>query len=152
VEFSVVPARIAHVERIAPRVRKVDVDEVYSATGQEIQPALENAVLTDGIHFTWMVDGRPEAMFGCSACDKMWQSGSPWLIGTDEIETYATEVLRQSKKFTEFFRKYFDLLENYVHADNITSIKWLRHCGYIVDEPVPHGLHSDLFHHFHWSR
>ena len=90
--------------------------EVASASGMTVGLALTATIETDGLHFTWLINGVPGAMFGCSACDKSWRKGSPWLIGTELMGKHKVDVMRQSKICNGIFRKHFNFLENYVMA------------------------------------
>jgi hypothetical protein len=39
-------------------------------------------------------------------------------------------------------------LENWVDARNVTSIKWLKWCGFDFDDPAPFGVEQLMFHRF----
>jgi RimJ/RimL family protein N-acetyltransferase len=43
----------------------------------------------------------------------------------------------------------FGRLENYVHAENKASVRWLKWLGFTMDEAAPYGPRGENFIHFY---
>jgi hypothetical protein len=46
----------------------------------------------------------------------------------------AREFIRQSRRYVALMQERFPRLENYVHAGNSLSLRWLKWCGFTIDK------------------
>jgi hypothetical protein len=83
-----------------------------------------------------LTTGLPEFIFGVSATDSP-DIGTPWLLGTTDF-VITKEWLKMCKyKIFPQMDGTFPILKNYVHKDNVESIRWLKWLGFtFYDIPV----------------
>lgn len=129
--LEVVPARPNHVGTLAWRMREIDRLEA-EAMGSSPKDALRSGLIGSLCSWTVLIDGRPEAMFGVSPISLAEGKGRPWLLMTDAGARQHRALMRLGARYTEVFHRLFPVLENYVHAHNATSIRWLTRLGYAV--------------------
>ena len=129
--IEVVPARPNHIGTIARRMREIDVLECYVG-GYAPKSALRVSLISSTIAWTVMIDGRPEAMMGASPLNLLDGTGRPWLLMTGVAGKHAISLVRLGRIYTEAMHRHYNQLENWVHADNITTIRWLSRLGYAV--------------------
>lgn len=129
--IEVVPARPQHVGTIANRMRDIDKLEC-KIMGHTPKGALRLGLVSSTMCWTVKVDGRPEAMFGVSPLSLLESKGRPWLLLTNEAAKYHVQLVRFGKIYTEAMHRHYTILENWVHADNDSAIRWLSRLGYAV--------------------
>lgn len=129
--IEVVPARQHHVGTLARRMREIDVLECEAA-GHTPKQALRAGVMGSTIAWTVMIDGRPEAMMGAAPLSFVEGKGRPWLLMTDVAAKHAVTLVRLGRIYTEAMHRHFPALENWIHADNDTTIRYLARLGYAI--------------------
>lgn len=129
--IEIVTAREVHVGPIATRMRDIDRLECW-IFGHSPKQALRHGLASATIAWTALVDGRPEAMFGASTISLIDGTGRPWMLMTDEAEKHRVALLRLGRIYTEALHRHYALLHNWVHAQNVTSIRWLSRLGFAV--------------------
>ena len=146
--YEVVPAEPAHVLPIAARMREADRREVWASDRHKPYDALVYSLKASERAWTAIVDGRPVLMFGVSRVGCILNNtGSPWLLSSTELVKCWVEFLKQSRAWVEKMETGFWFLENYVHAGNLISIKWLNWCGFSVAE-TPKMINDEAFYRF----
>lgn len=108
---------------LAPRLREIDIQEIYCTTLLPPLEALEQAYNTSDICQTAVVKGAPIAMFGAAVVP--W-GAVPWLLGTPDIVTVKLSMAKLSNKWVNDWVQTYGLLKNYVHSSNEVSIRWLQ--------------------------
>jgi hypothetical protein len=129
--IEVIPARQHHIGTIARRMRDIDVMEC-KAMGHSPKQALRTGLLGSTLAWTVMIDGRPEAMMGATPLSFIEGRGRPWLLMTDVAAKKAITLVRLGKIYTEAMHRHFPLLENWIHADNDLTIRYLARLGYAI--------------------
>jgi hypothetical protein len=129
--IEIVPARPFHVGTIARRMRAIDKLESLTS-GHTPKQALRLGLRASSIVLTALVDGRPEAMFGACPISAVEGRARVWMLMTDEAERQHRALLRLGWRYTQALHEHYAILENYVHADNARSIRWLLRLGYAV--------------------
>ncbi|CAB4165312.1 hypothetical protein UFOVP823_29 [uncultured Caudovirales phage] len=83
------------------------------------------------------VSGSPVAIFGVTTFTLAGHAqGLPWLVGTDAIKTQAKAFLRISPRIMRRFETSAHPLLGFVHAANITHIRWIAWVGFtLADTP-----------------
>lgn len=142
---SIRPAIIDDVYALCNRLRKQDTDEVMALVGLDNKTALELAFNESDKVFIGEINGLVVCMFGVS---KINNGGSPWLLGSDEVNTIPITFIRESRKYINDFVLEYGYLENYVDARNTLSIQWLKWLGFKIEEPVQMGVEGRLFSRF----
>lgn len=137
---------------IAENMRDADAAEVWASHRHTPLQALMSGWESSHKAAIVSVNGRPCVMLGLVVRDVLTGTGVPWLLGTDYALKHAREFLKLSPPVIEEMLHMCPRLFNYVHADNIVSIRWLKWLGFKVDAPLPHGPKGELFHRFHMER
>lgn len=110
-------------ELLAPNLRPIDVQEIYCASNLQPLEALNECFVFCDICNTAVLDGVPIAMYGLTI--KPW-GAVPWLLGSSTIDTVKVSMAKLSSQTVDSWVMRYGLLRNFVHADNTTSIRWLR--------------------------
>lgn len=100
--------------------------------GMTAKEALRGGLIGSLSVWTVKIDGRPEAMFGVSPVSLVNGKGRPWLLMTDVGAAQHKALVRLGRIYTQAFHQFFPVLENWVHAHNDASIRWLTRLGYAV--------------------
>jgi len=134
-------------------MRQPDRAEVAAAAGMGPFRALSDSLQRSAAAWTGMVNDEPVCMFGVTPVDILGGVGSPWLLGTNEVERYAITFLRLNKGYVAKMLELFPHLQNYVDVRNGMSIRWLKWLGFRFDpEPVPYGIWGLPFYRFHMQK
>ena len=124
---------------VSKNIRNIDIKEVKSAHGVEIQEALCTSFVRSTECYTVFKNNLQICMFGVSS------GGCVWLLGTNELKCCAKEFVILGKEYISKFLDRCNLLHNYVSIDNKDSIKWLKLMGATFSDPIKYGMHQDLF-------
>lgn len=138
---QVVKARPEHIRTIAKRMREADRLEVYAAAGKTPGQALAFSLRKSSVAWTWIIDGRPELMFGVADLNILAGVGAPWLLGTDAVLSNQMEFLRSSHEWKNQLLQRYSTLRNFVDVRNDVSIRWLKWLGFSILEPIEHRGH-----------
>lgn len=140
--------------RMFGKIRKKDREEVNAVTLRSADAALVHGLDSSVCCWTVFHDGEPIAVFGVTRSGLLSNKGVPWMLSTDGVLKVRRTYVRHTKEFIRemFLRTGFDYLENWVAADNLVSIKWLRWSGFHVGEPQPYGFKGESFCRFWASR
>jgi hypothetical protein len=129
--IEVVPAKPSHVNRLAKNMRSIDVLECH-IMGHTPKQALRNGLLGSTVAWTVMIDGQPEAMMGATPVSFIEGRGRPWLLMSEIAAKKAVALVRLSRVYTEAMHRHYPILQNWIHADNEKTIRWLARLGYAV--------------------
>ncbi len=129
--IQIIPASPAHIGPLANRMREIDRLEC-SIYGRTPKQSLRLALKSSVIAWTAKVDGRVEAMFGASPISTLEGIGCPWMLMTDEATRHAKALVAGGLGYSVALQALFPVLENNVHADNHTAIRWLSRLGYTI--------------------
>lgn len=134
-------------ENLRPR----DVDEVRATSGDDVWGALSRALSAsdDPVALRCPATGALIAIFGAAPFSLLSDVGSPWLLGTDVMDVYPKEILKDARRYIDFISERYPRQMNYVDARNEPSIRWLERIGFTIDPPVPYGVEGRPFHRFH---
>jgi len=138
---------MADADRIV--VRGDDCREIWRTSFSRPQAAIKRAI--NGAKEAWTAEGDGEiiCIFGVSTTSVISNTGTPWLLGSDLILECPYEFLGRSKEFINRMLEHYRVLQNYVDAENVISIRWLRWMGFdVTDETEIYGMAKKPFHHF----
>jgi hypothetical protein len=147
-EYSMRESTLEDAIYLSTRLRKSDIEEVYASHEMDAGIALKEAFVRSSMCWTGLNGDRPVAMFGCNAPSVMATSASPWMLGTDELDRAAIGIGRASLYYINKMLERYDYLENFIDARQKKSIRWLKWCGFTIEEPFPVGRHGEMFHRF----
>ncbi len=147
--WSITEALPEHIPAIAEHMREADRREVWASHRHTPLEALEFALQRSELAWTCMVDGLPSFMWGAARTGAVLGcTGAPWLLGTPAIVKVRHDFLRYCPHFVAAMQSAFPCLENYVHAENTLSIRWLKHLGFMVNEDMPELINDEDFYLF----
>jgi hypothetical protein len=132
---------------VATHLREKDFDEVYAIFGES--PHISTikgwaASVCRGIISN--KDGVAVGIFGVRPAEPLSRVGVVWLLGTDGLDKIKKFFMSISKPIIEEMAKGFDVLFNYVDARYEKTLRWLKWCGFTIDEPRPYGVLDLPFH------
>lgn len=148
--YGVIPAQPEHVDFIAPRMRKADVDEIRAASGKSPREALEFSLDRSNEAWTLIYDGKSAAMFGVGWISILNGMAAPWLLGTDVVQDHYRHFLRGSRWWFARISSGYDVLTNIVDDRNDVSKRWLEFLGFTLNEPQIMGVERRPFRKFEW--
>lgn len=146
-----VPAERSHIEPMAAGMREVDRQEIWLSDHKRPEEALARAFEYPGWTCTALANDRPAAMFGLSYSVVLSARACPWMLATNFMDRRPADLLRFGRSVVGEMRRGVKLLENWVWADNIKSIRWLKWLGFQVEEAKPWGAEDASFHRF-WMK
>ena len=151
VDINVVPASKNHIKAISANMRPADCAEAWAAALLSPEEALRQSLAASPLAWTLLADEKPVCMFG-AATTKTATIGRPWLLGTPDIERYATAFVKLNQIYLLAMLDRFPVLTNHADARNKTSIRWLRWLGFSIGRSVPKGPFNHPFHPFEIRR
>jgi hypothetical protein len=139
-------------EIVAEYMRQDDIAEVSASSGLSPLEALTLSVKYSTLAWSIHINDEPVGMFGVSATSSLADDGSPWLLGTDRILEIYRPFLKQSRAYVQQMLDRHSFLVNYVDERNLVSVRWLKWCGFKLDDPAPYGVTGAPFHRFELRR
>lgn len=137
------------IKYLASVLRQGDIDELRASHGGSTRQAMWGAYLVSrDTTFTGEANGVPVCVYGVREPCMLNTVASPWMLASRDLVLHSGEFLRRSKQMVEIFRNIFPVMENYVDARNIASIRWLQWVGFSVYYPKPYGVEGLPFHRF----
>jgi len=136
---------------LAPHLRAADRLEVMLAAG-DVEAALLASVAAPGVSLAAVNErGEVIALFGMSDGPNM---GIPWMLASDEVDRHPRHLVAGCRRWVLEMLPHYQLLLNYVHAENTTAIAWLRHIGFTIGALVEDfGVAKAPFYQFYmWNK
>lgn len=150
---EIVPATEEHCRALAKVMRADDVREIWASHRSKPYEALRHSAMVSRDTKTGVVDGRPVCMFGVAPRGStLAPFGSPWLLGAEELPQHGRAFLRLNRAWVAEQMEIYSLLENWIDARNVVSIRWLKWLGFAIFEPTPFGPDQLPFHRFEMRR
>lgn len=129
---------------VIARLRPEDEAEVRAATGKDPAGAIMRSFVEDGNTQVCVIDGVPQALFGCG--EAAADVGIPWMVGTIDFPILAKRQLAvDARRYIEKWQAVYALLFNAVHVDNTHSISWLTRLGFKFLPAQPYGATGQPF-------
>jgi hypothetical protein len=133
-------------------MREADRREVWASHRHTPEEALRESLSLSELAWTCLVEGVPAFMWGVGRKGSLIsRTGAPWLLGTEAIRRVSREFLRQCPLYVARMQERFPVLENFVHAENRLSIRWLKWCGFTLGEK-PLRINGEDFYLFRRER
>jgi hypothetical protein len=141
-----VPADVA---AVAARMRLADTLECAATGRYDLRGVLATGIARSVACWTAEVDGEPALIAGVAPLDTLLGGiGVPWMLGTELVTQHQRAFMRLSPEYIARMLGAFSHLLNFVHAENVAAVRWLRHMGFRLDEAAPYGPHREPFHRF----
>lgn len=122
---------VEDIKEISEHLRKEDIRECADVGGMHPSEALLEswAVSKDNCFAASHQDRGWICIWGCSPTGALGV-GSPWLLGTPEIENVPLTFLRESKRWIAETHKEYPIMTNIADERNEIHLKWLRWLGF----------------------
>lgn len=147
------------VEYIAANLRRQDVLEVAYSHGISGREAVYDSWAASSE--CRCIDGDDGVPVGICGVTPQEETHLIWLLATDGLlatSSHQRQFLRGGRRWVDGVidrlveLNGYAVLENWVFAKNVDSVRWLRHLGFEVFPPTPMGPGLQLFSHFRRSR
>ncbi len=134
--FQVRPAILEDCNQLGPRLRVADKLELKLSCGMGPCSALSLSYTnSQKVYSVIAEEGEPIAIFG--VVGEHPSIGVPWMLGSEGIYKHAAQFMAESKQWLKEIEEDYELLVNYVHADNKKAIRWLKWMGFQMIRLVP---------------
>lgn len=152
IDARIVPATAAHIAEMLPHVRQADIDEFLAINGSTPEQVLLTGLKISTFACAGLINGRVVTIFGVAPGSMIGGTGTPWLVGTDDLERYQRTFLRRCRNVVNAMLSVYPYLENYVDERNHVAKAWLHWLGFRLEESAPFGVKGLNFHRFHLER
>lgn len=146
--LEIVPAEASHVELMKGRFRPADIEELWAAAHKSPEECILGGIEVSPLCWTALFDGSPSAVFGVAPQSMLGGAGSPWMVGTVDLDRHAYTVMRHTGSCIAAMLLCFPRLSNFVDARNTKAIAWLKRLGFRFHDAEPHGLEGLPFYRF----
>ena len=137
-------------ERIWKHLREEDVMEL-AALGLDPRGSVRASIRGVKAGWAFTADGEPWAIMGVSEPPPGFgfppRAGVVGLLGTPDIYKYRLYFFKETKRLLHELKQNYSFLENWVHARNALSLKWLARLGFAIRPPEPYGPRGELLCH-----
>lgn len=132
---------------LAETMREEDKREIWHLARSSPLNALMDGMFYGEHCWTVQWGHKVVAMFGVTRDDEV--SGTPWMLASDDLKKIKKSFLRECHSYVELMFKDFDVLTNYVWAENTVHIEWLKWLGFKFLPAKPMGYDGELFYEFY---
>jgi len=140
-------ASLQDLRYVADNMREVDKLEALYQTGQEPQQALQFTYMCSKVNMA-IADDNDQPIGLCGVV----HGGVIWMVGTDKLfenKKYKIQLIRKGREWVESLLKSYDILYNFVYAENDSAIKWLRSLGFtFINYHEKYGIQGKPFYEF----
>jgi hypothetical protein len=144
-------ARATDAERLAPRLRVADRQEIKAVSGEDPLAALERSVSQSRPCHAIAIEpeDQPLALFGVVPHAESRNLGFVWLLGSADIDTHSFVLLRMSRECVESLQDHYAILWTLADARNRVHLRWLEWCGFTALRLIEqHGVEQRPFYQF----
>lgn len=140
------------VRKIASDMRQSDLEEVWASHRWTPLQAMLKSVEVSDYSTAIVIDGELCGIFGLRVDSYLSGRGLPWMLTSNNMINYKRDFILKTRPVIDQMMEVVPYLENYVHAKNKLSIRWLKWVGFTVEQPEPVGYNGELFHKFHITK
>jgi hypothetical protein len=99
--------------------------------------ALAEGVMESDAVLAAYTDNGIACIVGVHKFSVLGDHGVIWLLGHDDLERYAVRFLKESRRVLSSFLGRYSMLENFVDAENVLTLRWLEWLGFTIDKDKP---------------
>lgn len=140
------------IQFIADNIWHEDETEVLAAGNASVLSAIQHAAFHSKACVVAKIGDMPLVIYGLHKRSVLSTTGVPWMLNATQSKKYRREFMVYTRQVIDEMLDECELLVNYVHSGNRTSIKWLTALGFTIDNPVPNQKTGELFHKFYKMR
>lgn len=145
--YSIRRAVAEDVTKLAPIMRDYDRQEVWASSAKTPLQALQAGFDLSVETFTSLADDVPLFMYGVAPFTLLGQTGTPWLLTSQDITNHRHHLMRWSKPVLHYWsREMFPYLFNMVDARHTPALTWAKYIGFTVYPAQPFGPFKMPFH------
>lgn len=144
------PLKDGHIQHLVDNLSAADAIELQDA-GIEAGYAFAQGVKTSLFVESVVKGDEPVAIFGLAPDPSNKQAGIPWVLVTEEFRRHPRASLDLSRQVLDRMQQSYSYLHNIVHAKHEIAIRWLKWCGFVIEDGKPLGP-NNAFYYFHWSK
>lgn len=151
-EVTIRPATPEDAEALFAALRPADLRECLAYGQADVRAGIAESIA--GSFFCWSAheDTALLAVFGVGPLSMINGIGSPWLLGTPLLDRRSRLLQRLAPQYVAKMLQFFPHLLNFVHVENVRSVRWLKRLGFTIHPPAPYGRLGHLFHRFEMHR
>ena len=140
-------AKLKDFKFVMDNMRHMDRLEAEYQTGMTPEDALSYTFLGSKTNMTIASDDdQPIGLCGVQ------EDGCIWMVATDELfdnKKYRIQLIRQGRNWVDNLLESYNILYNYVYAENTSAIKWLKTLGFtFVNLHKSYGQQKKPFYEF----
>lgn len=141
------------IEYLAANMRQSDIAEIQAAGDtRNLFDVVADGVADSALCVAVEYDGELLCIGGAAGRSLMSSKGVAWMLCTQAIEKHNRLFLLHGRDCVRVLLLRYAMLENYIDARNIKSIRWLKKMGFAIQEPMPHPISGRMFCRFSISR
>lgn len=148
-KYEIRDADHGDVAYLSAHIRGIDKREVAAVSGRSVYSAMSSGLKMSEICRVGTVDDVPFCIYGVYRLSMLSSDGSIWMLGTDELSKHWYKFGRESKREVRDMISGFRMVENYCHAENKLTVRWLKWLEFEIEEAKPFGRLQELFHRFY---
>ena len=126
--FTIRKSNLSDLTYVCNHLRILDKIEAWYQTGYQPEEAVRLTYLSTEKNFA-IANEEDQAMGLSGVCS----DGTVWMVGTDELtskRSYRVDLIKKGKEEVDKLLKTYNVLYNYVYAENTSAIKWLKALGF----------------------
>lgn len=139
---------------VACFLRESDYVEIYRSSGRCPRAIVNISWEISNLKWILFSEGEAVALFG--VVNEENKIGIPWMVATDKFSGSKIEryFIKNCKKYIKYMFDLggYEMLLNCVDVDHKQSIRWLRWCGFTMEDIVIHGPFNKNFQKFFMPR
>ena len=117
-----------------------DCLEARNLYGLSPYDAVQKSLQASMLSYTIAVDGRAMAVFGLGGTGFLSRSGVCWMLSSFLLPQHARLLYPFSFSVIRAMFAFYDSLTNIILADNVPTIRWLQHLGFVFSKPFFYGV------------
>jgi len=138
---------------LAANMRHADIAEIQAAGDtRNLFDVVRDGVADSALCVAVESCGELLCIGGAAGRSLMSSKGVAWMLCTKAIEKHNRLFLLHGRDCVRVLLLRYAMLENYIDARNIKSIRWLKKMGFAIQEPMPHPISGRMFCRFSISR
>jgi len=134
------------IEYIAAKMRWADIREIRAAGDtRNLFDVVADSVADSSMCVAVEHNGALLCVGGAASRSLLSGNGIPWMLCAQDIERHSKLFLLHGAQCISVLLLRYAMLENYVDANNVKSIRWLKKMGFTIHKPMPHPNSGRMF-------
>jgi hypothetical protein len=145
-KIDIVPLTDELIQRFGPEIRPADAKEIW-VMGRRLpsESARMSASVSDE-SWCFLIDSFPAAVFGLAPMGLLGDTGCPWVLTGDRVESAKVSFYKASLMVLDRFLRKYSILANAIMEGNVRALDWAESLGFQIFDAIPIGHAGELFH------